>query len=189
MEADFSVEMGAEDAVLEVPWAAPDASLQFFDLVAHPELIEGIAEARRFPELAEFLRGVNVTNGVFATVKCDAWASSELDPSEEIFDATHKQGSYCDLIFRRPELQRSFEAYDSLSRRVTARLRTVPDIAAAAEMVVRRCYYQSQPEMAEGFALTVFVTGYGNHAAQARQNWGSALELVKTALVQATLPG
>ena len=80
MEADFSVEMGPVDPVLEVPWAAPDGSLRYFNLREHPALIGEVEEVRRFPALAEFLRHVNSTGGTFETVKCDAWASTEIEP-------------------------------------------------------------------------------------------------------------
>jgi len=182
LEADFSVEMGPGDAVLEVPWAAPDGSLHYYNLREHPELIEEVEEAERFPELAEFLRHVNARGGAFETVKCDAWGSTEIHPAEEVLGASHKCGSYCDIISRDPVVRLSFPEHEKLARRLVGLLRKAPDIPAVVEFVVRRCVFTE--EASEGCAVTCFVTGYGNDAAQARRQWGIALQLVMNALGQ-----
>ena len=84
MEADFSVEMGLDDSVLEVPWSAPGGSLRYYNLLDQPELIEEVTEARRFSELAEFLRHLNAAGGAFAT----AWAN---DHAPWLADLLHAQ--------------------------------------------------------------------------------------------------
>ena len=56
MDADFSVELGDEDPVLDFPWADASGRLAYFDLKRHPELLAQVGEAKEFPELAEFLR-------------------------------------------------------------------------------------------------------------------------------------
>ena len=40
MHVDFSVELGAEDDCLELPWASPDGALRYYDLRRQPELLE-----------------------------------------------------------------------------------------------------------------------------------------------------
>ena len=183
MEADFSVEMGPGDAVLEVPWAALDGSLRYYNLRERPELIGEVEEARRFPELAEFLRHLNAAGGAFETVKCDAWESTEIDPADQVFGASHKCGSYCDITLRDSASRLSFPFYEDLTRKLVELLRKAPEILAAVEFVVRRCVFTE--ESSEGCAVTCFVTGYGNDEAQARQQWGIALKLVENALGQA----
>ncbi len=187
MEADFSIEMGSGDVALEVPWAAPDGSLRYYDLRGQPELIEQLEEARQFPELAEFLRHLNAAGGAFETVKCDAWVSTEIEPPEEIFGASHKHGSYCDVIFREPAQRPSFASHEALARRLVELLKKAPEIPAAVELVVRRCVFHEDDS--EGCAITCFVAGYGHDETQARRQWGIALRLVENALGQAGKSG
>jgi hypothetical protein len=182
LDVDFSVEMSDGDAVLEVPWAADDGSVCYHDLHDHPELIEQIVEACRFPELAEFLRHVNAPSGAFETVKCDAWASTQIEPAEEILQASHKHGSYCDLILRDCAGRESFPSHEVLVRRMADLLRKAPEIPAAVEFVVRRCVFHD--DNTEGCAITCFVTGYGDDGASARRQWGIAVKLVENVLAQ-----
>src|ERR1043166_8395856 len=55
MRADFSVELGRDDAALELPWSSADPALRFYDLKKHPELLQQIPEAVAYPELGAFL--------------------------------------------------------------------------------------------------------------------------------------
>src|SRR5260221_5422223 len=56
MDADFSIELGRDDPVLDFPWKDPAGKLAYVDLKRHPELMVEIEEAEKFPELGEFLR-------------------------------------------------------------------------------------------------------------------------------------
>jgi hypothetical protein len=89
MNADFSIELGREDPVLDFPWKDPAGELAYVDLKRHPESTALIEEAKRFPELGEFLRVLNSARSMVETAKCDAWATTELSPEEEIYDASH----------------------------------------------------------------------------------------------------
>ena len=184
LEADFSVEMGPGDPVLEVPWASPDGSLRYSNLREHPELIEEVEEAQRFPELKDFLSHLNAAGGAFETVKCDVWESTEIEPAEEVLGATHKCGSYCDIILRDAAARLSFPRHENLVGKLVELLHKAPEIPASAELVVRRCVYTE--ETSEGCAVTCFVAGYGNDATQARRQWVIALKLVENALGQAS---
>jgi hypothetical protein len=177
--------MGADDPVLEVPWTAPDGSLRYYNLRSHPELIEQIEEARRFPELAEFLRSMNAGGGAFETVKCDVGASTEIEAAEEIFGASHKIESYCDVILRDQEDRRSFTQHERVVQRLVTLLKKAPEIPAAVEFVVRRSLLHLDGGDYDGCAITCFVFGYGNDEAQARLQWTIALKLVENALRQA----
>ena len=88
MEADFAVELGADDETLELPWAADDGGPRYYDLKRQPELLLNIEEASRVPELGEFLAAMNSPASILETAKCDAWSSTEINPEEEIFGAT-----------------------------------------------------------------------------------------------------
>jgi hypothetical protein len=174
--------MGGGDAVLEVPWAAPEAGLRYYNLREQPELLDQLEEGRRFPELAEFLRHLNAAGGTFETVKCDAWATTEIESTEEIVSASHKHASYCDIIFRDPLARESFPQHEALVRKLVELLAKAPEIPAAVEFVVRRCIFHD--EVTEGCAITCFVSGYGNDQTQARRQWGIALKLVENAFRQ-----
>ena len=73
MDADFSIELGREDPVLDFPWKDPAGKLAYVDLKRHPELMARIEEAEQFPELGEFLRALNSPRSMVETAKCDAW--------------------------------------------------------------------------------------------------------------------
>jgi hypothetical protein len=101
MDADFSIEMGREDPVLDFPWTDPSGKFAYCDLKRRPELMASIEEAEQFPELAEFLRVVNSAASMVETAKCDVWATTELSADEDIYESSHKFASYVDVVFLR----------------------------------------------------------------------------------------
>lgn len=203
MDADFSIELGREDPVLDFPWKDPAGRLAYFDL-KQPELIAQVEEAKKFPELGEFLRMVNSARSVVESAKCDAWATTELSAEEDVFDASHKYDSYVDLVFAntdransddvsadrtRIDPRRSFPAHENFAKRLTELLRRAPEISSSVEVCVRRCFFGDAGETREGFYFTVYVSGYGSDGARARQNWGVALKLAANAIGQLSLSG
>jgi len=187
VDADWSVELGVGEATLEVPWAAPDGRLRFVDLRAHPEQVDELEEVRRYPEMGEFLRAMNGASSRLVTAKCDVWESCEIEPAEEIFEATHKVGSYCDVILERGRL--SFTRQEAFVRRVAEILRGSPWIPASSEFVVRRCVFREAEASADGFCITCFLVGYGKGRAAALRQWRIALHLVSSALLQTAAQG
>ena len=190
MQADFAVELGAEDETLEIPWAAESGSPRYCDLKRHPELLSTLEEAVRAPELGEFLCKVNSPQSPLETAKCDTWPSTEISPEEEIFEATHKFGSYIDLFFSDEAKRFSFPEHESLAKRLVRLLQRAPEIEAAAEFLIRRCYYHEQEEIPgqqeirDGFYVTFYLFGYGKDEVRSRQNWAIALKLVESAVRQ-----
>jgi hypothetical protein len=199
MDADFSIELGREDPVLDFPWKDSAGKLAYVDLKRHPELIARIEEAERFPELKEFLRAMNSARSMLETAKCDAWATTELGAEEEVYDASHKFGSYVDVVFsnidvresslREPSLRESLPAHEQFARKLVELLRRVPETPSAAEVCVRRCYFGEDGGVRQGFYCTLYVSGYGNDSASARQNWAVALKLTGNAIVQLSASG
>ena len=114
MHADFSVELGRDDAALELPWISVDPAVRFYDLKNHPELLQQVPEAMAHPELGAFLARINAGGFPLATAKCDAWRSREVTPEEEIFGDS-KFVSYIDLVFEE-------EAANELAVRSDSRL-------------------------------------------------------------------
>lgn len=86
MEADWSVELAADDPVVVVPWsvegseldepAEPDQlRLQFLDLRHDPGAIDQIAEAHAEPALRSALLTLNGARSQLWTAKCGLWQS------------------------------------------------------------------------------------------------------------------
>ena len=185
MDADFAVELGAEDETLDMPWASEQNGPRYYDLKHHPEFLPNIEEARRLPEIGEFLTALNSPASLLETAKCDTWPSTEINAEEEILGATHKFCSYVDLLFADEHSRFSFSEHEQFAEKVVKLLRKVPEIPAAAEFLIRRCHYHVEREIKNGFYITFYLFGYGDDEAQARQRWAIALNLVKNAIKQA----
>lgn len=184
MEADFAVELGADDETLEFPWLASADGPRYYDLKHHPELLVQVEEAQRVPELGEFLAAMNAVSSILETAKCDAWESSEISAEEEIFGAACKFGSYVDLLFSAKELRFSFPAHEQLVQRLTQLLKRVPEIPAAAEFLIRRCHFHEGTVTREGFYITFYLFGYADDQQHAQQQWAIGLKLVENAIRQ-----
>jgi hypothetical protein len=184
MQADYLVELGRDDETLEFPWAGPEGGPRYYDLKRCPENLTQIEEAVRFPELREFLARVNAPGGALETAKCDAWASNEMNPEEEIFGAPWKFGSYVDLISSDESSRYSFDDHERLLKKLTGLLQRVPEIPAAAELLLRRCFFHGGNDVREGFYVTFYLLGYGQDGTKARQQWAIALKLASNAITQ-----
>jgi hypothetical protein len=190
VEADFAVELGADDETLELPWAAAAGGPRYFDLKRQPELLLNIEEASRVPELGEFLAAMNSPASILETAKCDTWSSTEINSEEEIFGAAYKFCSYVDILFSREISRSSFAEHEQFAKRITQLLKRVPEIPAATELLIRRCYYHVDhvgEEIREGFYITLYLFGYGDDELEGRQRWAIALKLVENAIRQVWL--
>jgi hypothetical protein len=192
VQADYSVELGADDPVLELPWKSEDGALRYFDLRSQPELVLNIAEAQNNSELSTFLTRMNAADFPLQTAKCDTWFSHDITPEEEIFGAACKFASYVDLIFVAGSYRTSFERHEWLCRTVCDLLQRVPEMSGSVEFVMRRCYYRqmegssASDEHSSGFCVTTYVTGFGDSEEEARKHWTIALTLLQNALIQAS---
>ena len=182
MQADFAVELGADDETLEMPWAAEAGGPRYYDVKRHPELLLNVVEAQGAPEMRQFLSAINAPAGALETAKCDLWSSTEISPEEEIFGATHKFGSYVDLLFSDGSSRFSFAQHEQLAKMLTGLLKQVPEIPAAIEFLIRRCYYHDEEGVRDGFYITFYLFGYGDDEVQARQRWAIGLKLVENAI-------
>jgi len=192
MEADWSVELAADDPVITVPWADSGAGkCRFVDLRLGSHLIDQIEEARTRPVLRGALLRLNGVSSHLWTAKCDAWTSSadqgdvpfdpyemDAEPGETAFGA----GSYIDLLPR--EARGRFDAreqWERWMRALTERLRDTPASAARVELVLR----PSEIEGVQSFGVTWFVEGCGPTAHRAAQRWGQALDLALPVVMHA----
>ena len=188
MHADYSVELGQQDECLEIPWAKPDSTIRYYDLKRRPELLLHVEEAHHNQELGEFLVAINSESSILETAKCDVWFSDKLEEEEEIYGAAWKFGSYVDLVFTPEEARYSLERHQETGERAATLLKCVPEISAAAEFILRRCYFHpaQEPEgdSRPGFCFTFYLFGYGDDEDEARRRWGIALKVVQNALLQ-----
>ena len=189
MDADFSIELGREDPILDFPWTDPAGKLAYVDAKRCPELIASIEEAETFPELGEFLRVMNSPRSMVETAKCDAWPTTELSAEEGIYHASHKVASYVDMVFSEIDVRLAFSLHEQFARKLVELLRRAPETPSAAEVCVRRCYFGEQHAVREGFYCPLYMSGYGNDDASARQNWGVGLRLMGNAIVQLSAQG
>jgi hypothetical protein len=184
MDADFSIELGHEDAVLDLPWKDPSGKLAYVELKRRPDLLAQIPEAETFPELGKALQTINSPRSIVETAKCDAWATTELNAEEEHYEAPHKFASYMDIVFSAMDARLSFSLHEGFARELVNLLRRVPEAATALEVCVRRCYSQEKEIVREGYYFTLYVYGYGNDGDSARQNWGTGLNLIANAILE-----
>jgi hypothetical protein len=190
MDADFSVELGADDDALEFPWASPDGELRYYDLKHQPELLLYVREASDYPELGRYLATVNSERSVILTAKCDVWTEDKLSEAEAIYEARIKLGCYVDHLFAEADtgaddVRFDFERHERVAERLVALLGRVPPISAAVEVIIRRCYYHLDDEpVRPGFYMTIYVFGYGDDVAEARKRWGIALDLLQNVFLQ-----
>ncbi len=189
MDADFTIELGNDDPVLDFPWTDPDGRLAYFDLKNNPEMLARLEETRQFPELGEFLHTVNSALSIVESAKCDAWPAQEFTPEEEIFGAAHKFASYVDLIFSGDSDRQSLPSHEHFAKRLVELLRHTPETPSSVEVCVRRAYYSIEKETVPGCYFTIYVNGYGDDEARARLNWEIALRLVAFAVLQLSTAG
>ena len=185
MEAEFSVELGADDPTLALPWSDPEGRWEYHDLRNHPEQIASIPEARTLPELREFLVAANAPSSNLQSVKCDTWFSHEINEEEAIYGAACKFGSYVDVVFHQASPQASFAIHEAFALRLVELIRRAPELPASMEIIIRRAHFESPgTPPREGFYFTLYVIGYGDDEAEAKQSCGIALRLVGHATLQ-----
>ncbi len=184
MQVDWSVELGAEDDQLEMPWSSPKGDVRYYDLKRRPELLLNVEEAHHNQELGEFLVSTNSEHSVLETAKCDTWLTNELSEEESVYQAAWKFGSYVDLLFTDDALRFSFHDHERFADAACTLLKRAPEISAAAEFIIRRCHYHAGVETKDGFYLTFYLYGYGADEDEARKRWGIGIKLVENALLQ-----
>lgn len=177
MHADFSVELGRDDAALELPWSSADEAVRFYDLKKNPELLRQIPEAVACPELGAFLTRINAAEFPLATAKCDMWQSREVSPEEEIY-GDRKFVSYIDLVFEDKAARCSFEKHEAFAKTLCRLLGQAPEIPAAVEVVIRRCYFHGEGTLGEITAGEVGAAGEVEVAEMAGDVGGGEVEKI-----------
>ncbi|HEV2273415.1 MAG TPA: hypothetical protein VGR96_04580 [Acidobacteriaceae bacterium] len=207
MEADWSVELGAEDPVIVVPWQGVEEAsrlpmespagtgVRFVDLREDPEAIEQIEEARREPSLRSALLALNEAGSPLWTAKCGLWTRShqegieagldaavdfremEAEPEEASFAA----GCYIDLLPRDAKANASFALQERWIRGMAEQVRGAAMRCARADFVLRHAEVCGVP----GFAVTWFMEACGATRELAACRMAQALELTLPLVMEA----
>ncbi len=183
MLSSWSVECGADDPVLVVPWSDP-GGLHFVDLRENPYDLDHIAEAEQHPALMQALRALNATRSPMFTAKCDAWSmdEDELEGLREELGLTAAEGptgfmSYIDVVWRDRPLFVSFHQQEQRLHRLARLLDPLDTPFCMAESVLRPALVDlTGPQ--EGFAVTLYLKALGTDAAHAYEHWTKGLEAV-----------
>jgi hypothetical protein len=197
MDADYSIELGADAPALELPWVDPEGHLEYIDLRREPAGIECIPEAREFPALRALLIDVNSQHSSWQTAKCDVWAEA-VDATENLYGAKFARNCYIDLVLTAqwtPQRE-SLELHEKLARQLAQSLERDESLEATAEIVVRRCYFHREVGAKEfsgtehpmdtsdaGYCLTLYVSGFGTSVEAAVAGWERAMGLAAGCLV------
>lgn len=184
MLAEWSVECGAEDPVLVVPWKDPDGKAAFVDLRANPYDFDSIPEAEQYPPLMQALRALNATRSLVFTAKCDAWAldGEELEQLRLNLDVPPEEApagfaSYIDLVARNRALFTSFPNHEQLLLRLVRLAAPLDRPAAALDCVLRPALVDLDSPQ-EGFAISLYVKAVGHDRRTAQAEWAAALDAV-----------
>lgn len=184
MLAEWSVECGADDPVLDVPWSDSAGTAHFVDLRENPYDLDHIAEAEQHPPLLQALRALNANRSPVFTAKCDAWAMAgeELEMLQVELDLTAAEAccgfsSYIDLIWRERTIFVSFHQQEQRLMRLARLLEPMEQPYAAVECVLRPALVDlTGPQ--EGFAVSLYVKALGTDVAHAYEHWAGALDAV-----------
>jgi hypothetical protein len=180
MDADYSVELGPDAPALEIPWRDPAGLLHYFDLRTTPAAIEQVPEASEFPALRQFLVALNSPPSQWQTAKCDVWTDEAL-AAENLYNANFTHSCYVDLVLAGQQAPNrdSLDLHEHIAETLAQSLDGNESLDASAEIVIRRCYFHHDPEpegSEAGYALTLFLTGYGTSPEEASRFWQYALE-------------
>jgi hypothetical protein len=189
MFSEWTVECGADDPVLVVPWSDPnDPTRHFVDLRENPYDLDWIEEASQHPALLHALRALNAPRSPVFTAKCDVWrmTAEELEPLRFELDVLPEDApvgiaSYIDLVWRERSIFVSFHQHEQLLHRLTRLAAPLDHSYAVIECTLRPALVDlTGPQ--EGFAISLYVKAVGHDDAAAEERWGAALAEVSALL-------
>jgi len=98
------------------------------------------------------------------------------------------------LFFADDAARYALDRHEDFARSLCKLLGKAPEISAAAELVVRRCYFHVKRNAADsiegaddsraGYCLTFYLSGFGDDDAEARKRWAIGMKLVENAILQ-----
>jgi hypothetical protein len=179
MEADWSVEIGAGQPIIDGSWEG------FIDLHRFPHLIDTVQETQH-PMLSTALQAINAERSPLFTTKCDAWTltAGDIDPDEfgaNSSDVRAGYASYIDLVERDMEHFESFAFHEQRMKDITARLRSLPLDRGRVDIVLRAATFQGQA----GYGFSLYAAGCGAVESEAYAAWQSVLGAAVAATIAA----
>ncbi|WP_446745618.1 hypothetical protein [Silvibacterium acidisoli] len=178
MEADWEAEIGEDLPKIELPWSG------YVDLRQDASAIDRIEEAVRHPALAEALQRLNAAESSLVTAKCDVWLAEEPVDGYEFdagpHDAQVALASYIDVMLRDAP---SFGVYEAIARKLVAALHKEPLKNGRVDCILRGAWIDG----ADGFGMTLYVTGCGADAVAAEERWKAVLRRAVDATIAAAL--
>ncbi len=177
MEADWEIEIADGAPVIDGAWEG------FHDLRTDPSRVAEIAEAAKFPALAQALVRLNAEPSPVWTAKCDVWSVEVFDQDEMNADretAKSALGCYVDLL---PSDTQAFSTIDSCvswCERLCLILRSLPHRQCRLDAIVRRAFLTPG---CMGLGITIYFTGCGPTELEAAESLAHAL----TALADSVL--
>jgi len=181
MEADWSVEIGADLPSITVPWSADGLAFLNLRQALRESPAALLPEAQHYPALGRALAHLNSASSQVFTSKCDvfALAADDLDPFEmESTSANCNSGLACyiDLLRAGEAAFAPFAEQEAWLKRTTHALRATPSTQARAELVLRSASIATNHGTPrDGFGVTLYVTGCGRDPATAQSSWEQAL--------------
>ncbi len=176
MIADWTVEVGPDSPLIDVPWEG------WIDLrrdapTSNRHSPAALHEAALYPELWKLLRYAN--NEDTFTSKSDVFPVSpeEVDPeiAEGGLAATaYGLGSYIDLLPVRPDTFSRFGMFEQTAKETTQLLSQAGEPQGVAEIVIRPARLYDE----QTFGWTLYAMGFGPSAAAARLTWQRANALL-----------
>ncbi len=151
---------------------------KYLDLRASPQAIEGIASARRYLPIRNFLASVNSADSMFAT--SSAATRSDL-PAAVFAGSTYEFASQAMVVFAEPDLNWERKNYEELASALKELLARDTAETVRATMRIFSCDFTT--EKRRGFSLGIRLVAEGGSAQQAELWWGLALARVQQALL------
>ncbi len=182
MNADWSVEAGADSPSIDVPWEGwvnlfwdrSNAALPWQEALAL-----ALPEVQRYPELLPILMLLNSLNHFTSKVDVFPVTRDDIDPefAEACPPAAHVGlGSYIDVLYARPGSYLHFEEFEAIARATSKTLASVSHTSGFAEIVIRPASLGGRTS----FGWTLYAFGFGTDAAEARSAWHLACGLLIT---------
>jgi hypothetical protein len=190
MHAEWSVDIGPESECLEVPWRSEDGMQRYYDLREQPELLLYIRETHENRELGELLAAINAPEFFLSTAKCDIWSTDtfqEQNEEERELKLMYKFASYVDVVLSDAVSRYTFNSHENFVKTLCELFGHVPEFAARAECVIRRCFFHTDAAKdgsEDGYAVSIYLSGFGNDDLSARKSWVIAMKLLENALRQ-----
>ncbi len=176
MQSDWSVECGAADPFVAIPWASEDSTIYYIDLRETPVRVKEIPDAARYPCLSAALLRWNRPGSPIFTAKCDVWAyAADLFDADDFPEFAYAHACYIDLLSADAAAFSSFTASEAELKRWDDLARSIPQADSRCEWTLRSARIFIDQRHSDGFATTLYVWGYGPSPESAAQAWSAAL--------------